>query len=56
MAKLIFEDRSYLEITKSPTTDKITITIVARDGKNTSSTIANSVEVSLEQFNELIKL
>ena len=56
MAKLIFEDRSYLEITKSPTTDKITITIVARNGKDSAATIANSVEVSVEQFNELIKL
>jgi hypothetical protein len=53
--KIIFDDKSYIEITKT-TSDKIIITIVARDHLQPLATIANSVELTLEQFNQLIQL
>lgn len=55
MAKLIFDNKSYIEITRSES-GKIILTIVAIDPYNTFSTIANSVEVTEEQFKQLISL
>lgn len=53
--KITFEDKSYIEVVKS-TSDKVIITIAARDGTNHLTTVANSVELTVEQLAELIKL
>ena len=53
--KITFNDKSYIEVIKS-NTGKIIITIVARENKNDLSVIANSVELTPEQFNDLIKI
>jgi hypothetical protein len=52
--KIQFDNRSYIEITKTPS-DKVMITIAAWDNKD-RATVANSVELTLEQFNKLITL
>lgn len=54
--KIEFEDKSYVEITKSKNPNKVMITIVARDAARVDSIIASSVEVSAEQFTQLINL
>lgn len=53
--KIQFEDKSYIEIMRAQT-GKIVITIVAREGKDSLSVIANSVELTPEQFSQLIKI
>jgi hypothetical protein len=54
--KIDFPDKSYIEIVPSEQNHKIMITIVARDGENPLTTIANSVELTKEQFDSLIVL
>ena len=54
--KIEFNDHSFIEIYKSINNDKVFITISARDSEKSLSTIINSVELTLEQFNNLIKL
>jgi hypothetical protein len=54
--KIPFPDKSYIEIIKSPSPGKILITIAAKDHSNALATIANSVELTIEQFQELTKL
>lgn len=54
--KITFEDHSYIEISKLPITDKIMITIGAKDGERKTISIINSVELTQEQFAELVKL
>lgn len=54
--KIQFPDHSYIEILKSKSPNKVMITIVAKDSNKPLETIANSVELTIEQFNELIKL
>ncbi len=52
--KIEFEDKSYIEISKSKEANKITVTICAKDYMNAQKTIANSVEITKEQLKELI--
>lgn len=52
--KIQFEDKSYIEIVKSQNPGKILVTIVARDHSKPLATIANSVELTEEQFAALI--
>lgn len=54
--KIEFDNRSYIEIAKSHNPGKIMITIVARDYEKPLATIANSVELTEEQFKNLISL
>lgn len=54
--KITFEDRSYIEVIKSNTPGRILITIVARDPKEALATIANSVEITEEQFKQLTSI
>lgn len=54
--KITFEDKSYIEVVKSPDPTKVIITIAAKDGVNHLSTIANSIEITMEQFSELMKI
>lgn len=52
MGKIVFEDKTYIAVSKSEI-NKIIITITAKDNL---STIANSVELTLEQFKQLVNL
>lgn len=54
--KITFEDRSYIEIIRSNTPGKVMITIVARDPKEQLATIANSVEITENQLQQLMRL
>jgi hypothetical protein len=51
--KITFEDNSFIEIIKQ--NDKIIISIQAKDFNNPLKKINNSVEITEEQFKELIK-
>jgi hypothetical protein len=54
--KITFENNSYVEIAKSQTPGKVMITIVSKDRDNKLSATASSVEITEEQFQELIKV
>ena len=53
--KISFQDKSYIELIKSDKPNILILTIVARDPKNTLSTIATSVEITRNQFDELVE-
>lgn len=53
--KIQFENQNYIEIIKS-VAGKVIITIVAKDNEKPLTTIATSVELTEEQFTNLIKL
>lgn len=52
--KITFEDQSYIEIVKSDNPGHILITIQARDHENKLKKITNCVEVSEEEFKQLV--
>ncbi len=52
--KIEFADKSYIEFKKSDHPDKIVILIAAVDPSNPLKKITNAVEVTVQQFNELI--
>jgi len=52
--KIEFEDKSYLEITKSDNPGKIVVVISAKDYDNPLKRIVNAVEVTVEQFKKLV--
>lgn len=52
--KLEFEDKSFLEVIKSPNPGKIIISIQAKDYDNPLKKITNSVEITEEQFKQII--
>lgn len=51
--KIEFEDKSWLEIKKE--NDKIVIAIQAKDFNNQFKKITNMVEISMEEFFNLVK-
>ncbi len=51
--KIEFEDKSWLEIKKD--NDKITIAIQAKDFNNKFKKITNMVEISIEEFFNIVK-
>ena len=53
--KLQFDDKSYIEFTKS-SVGKVIITIAARSEQNSTIIIAHSVEITEEQLKELTQL
>ena len=53
--KIQFEDKSYVEISKSTTPNKLLLTIAVRDGKDQLGLIATTAEMTIEQFNQLAK-
>jgi hypothetical protein len=54
VAKLTFEDSSFIEIRKSETEiDKILIIIHAKDEINPLKRTINTVEITLDQFKQL---
>lgn len=52
--KIEFEDKSYIEAVKSKEPGKVTITIQAKDYTNALKKISNSVEITTEQWQQLI--
>lgn len=54
--KIQFKDHSYIEVSKSSSPNKVIITIVAKNNDKPLETIANSVELSMEQFQQLIQI
>jgi hypothetical protein len=54
--KIQFTDHSYIEVSKSPSPNKIIITIVAKNKDKPLETIANSVELTMDQFQRLIQI
>ena len=55
MAKLTFEDRSYIEITKSTSPDKVFLTVAAKSAEDSHKLIVNCVELTQEQLLTLTK-
>lgn len=55
MSKLVFEDKSFVEIIKSDNPGKVIISISARDGSDKLKKINNAVEITVEEFKELIR-
>ena len=52
--KIDFDDKSFLEIVKSPNPGKILISIQAKDYENPLKKITNSVEITEEQFKQIV--
>lgn len=52
--KIQFENKSYIEVVKSSNVGKIIVSIVAIDKDKPLTTIVSSVELTEEQFKELI--
>lgn len=52
--KISFDDKSYLECKKSDTPGKVMIIISAKDQENPLKKITNAVEITLEEFKQLI--
>ena len=55
MSKIVFEDKSYVEIKKSTTeSNKIVLIIHAKDQSNALKRVVNAVEITDDQFRQLI--
>ena len=52
--KITFKDRSYIEIRKTDKNDNILIIIGAKDVEDQQKKIVNSVEITKDQFEQLI--
>ena len=52
--KITFDDKSFISCEKSNNPGKIIITISAKDGNDALKKITNAVEISMDQFKELI--
>jgi nitrate reductase NapAB chaperone NapD len=52
--KIEFEDKSYIEVSKSKEPGKVIITIQAKDYTNDLKKISNSVEITIEQWQNLV--
>lgn len=52
--KLIFDDKSFIEIVKSNSPGKIIITVSAKDRADLNKKITNSVELTEDQIKSLI--
>lgn len=52
--KITFNDNSFIECNKSDTPGKIVLTISAKDHTDPLKTISNAVEITVEEFKQLI--
>jgi hypothetical protein len=52
--KITFEDKSYIECVKSDNPGKVVITISAKDRADPLKKITNAVEITTEEFKQLI--
>lgn len=55
MKKIVFDDKSYIEISKSDTPNKVFITIAAKSADDSHKLIANCVELTNEQLLSLVR-
>lgn len=53
--KISFDDKSYIEVTKSDTPNKVFITVAAKSADDQYKLIANCVELTTEQLISLMK-
>lgn len=54
--KIVFEDKSYIDCVKSDNPGKIIITISAKDHNDPLKKITNAVEITTEEFKQLINI
>lgn len=54
--KIQFEDKSYVEVKRSNEPGKILIIVSAKDQQNSLKRVTNAVEITEEQFKQLINL
>lgn len=52
--KITFEDKSFVECTKSANPGKVVITISAKDHTDPLKKITNAVEITTDEFKKLI--
>ena len=52
--KINFDDKSFLEVVRSSNPGKILISIQAKDYNNPQTKITNSVEITEEQFKQIV--
>lgn len=52
--KITFDDKSYIECSKSANPGKVIITISAKDHTDPLKKITNAVEITVEEFKKLI--
>ncbi len=52
--KIVFDDKSYIECSKSDNPGKVVITISAKDRTDPLKKITNAVEITTEEFKKLI--
>ena len=52
--KITFNDKSFIDISKSDNPGKIVVSISAKDGLDPLRKITNAVEITVEQFKELV--
>jgi hypothetical protein len=52
--KIIFNDKSYIEVKKSNEPDKVVVLISSRDIKNPRIATINSCEITMEEFERLV--
>ena len=52
--KIVFDDRSYIECQKSAQPGKIMVIISAKDATDPLKKITNAVELTAEEFKQLI--
>lgn len=55
MAKIEFEDKSYIEISNSNTPNKMFVVVAAKSTEDKFKLIINSVEITKEQLLQLVK-
>lgn len=54
MSKIVFDDKSYIEIKKSDNPDEVIIIISAKDRSNALKKISNAVSITMTEFKSLI--
>jgi nitrate reductase NapAB chaperone NapD len=52
--KILFEDKSFIECSKSDNPGKIIVTISAKDHTDPLKKITNAVEITIQEFKNLI--
>jgi|WetSurMetagenome_2_1015567.scaffolds.fasta_scaffold1597301_2 hypothetical protein len=52
--KIVFDDKSYIEVRKSDSPDKIIVIISAKDHDNPLKKITNAVEITAAEFKRLM--
>jgi hypothetical protein len=53
--KITFDDKSFVEVKKSESSDKIILIICAKDKENIRKNTINAVELTKEEFKKLVE-